>query len=162
MTKPQSADLPGSPRPNPDLRGEGDVDLSGVAVLVVEDDRDSLELVEVLLRAQRAEVIGVSNAAAALDAIELRRPDVLVSDIGMSGMNGYRLLEEIRRRDDARGRVFLPALALTAFDRTEDMTRAGRAGYQRHLSKPFDPERLLLTVAELAGRGPRDPRRRTP
>ena len=131
---------------------EGAVDLRGIRVLVVEDDPDSRDLVERLLSDEGAEVTPAASGQEGLASMRERRPDVLVSDIGMDGLDGYALLEEIRRIEEATGLVPMPAIALTAFDDIVHMRRAGSAGYQRHLSKPIDPARLVRAVAELAGR----------
>ena len=128
--------------------------LRGVKVLVVEDDADSRELVARLLRTAHVAVTAVESASEALTEFRRHRPDVLVSDIAMPGMDGYDLLEEIRQVEQSAGWVWTPALALTALTMTADLKRAGRAGYQRHLGKPFEPLRLLQAVAELAGRAP--------
>jgi CheY-like chemotaxis protein len=86
-----------------------------------------------------------------LPVIEQRRPHVLVSDIGMPGMDGYELLRRVRALGEARGGR-LPAIALTAFARSEDRTRALRAGFQVHVSKPVEPSELVATVASIVGR----------
>ena len=132
-----------------------DVDLSGVAVLVVEDDADSRELLEQLLLRRHASVTAFAAGAEAIEFLSMNRADVMVFDIGMSGMDGYRLLETIRRQEEQRGRVGVPAIALTAYQQTRDIVRAGAAGYQRHLAKPIEPEKLLRAIAELAGGGRR-------
>lgn len=121
-------------------------------MLVVEDDDDGRELVRRLLADRHAEVTAVASGAEALTVLESLRPEVLISDIGMSGMDGYRFMLEVRRREEARGQAAVPALALTAYGATVDIARAGAVGYQLHLAKPFDAQRLLLAVAELAGR----------
>ena len=94
----------------------------------------------------------MSEAASGPEALELlntQRPDVLICDIGMPGMDGYTLIRRIRSSPEPRlSRV--PAIALTAFARPEDRTRARRAGYQAHLVKPMDPAELIATVASFA------------
>ena len=97
-----------------------------------------------------ATVIATSSAPEALEAIKRERPDVLVSDIGMPGEDGYELIRKVRMLGEDVGRV--PAVALTALGRLEDRTRALLAGYQIHLAKPVDERELLVTVASLAGR----------
>ena len=77
------------------------------------------------------------------------RPDLLVSDVGMAGMDGYELLERVRGLEDG-GRI--PAIALTAFARSEDRNRALRSGFLVHMSKPVEPIELVATVASIAGR----------
>ncbi|HEY3661564.1 MAG TPA: ATP-binding protein [Chthoniobacterales bacterium] len=126
------------------------VDLDGVRVLVVDDERDSLELVRRLLRDCKAEVMLASSADDGLRLVSENSPDVIVSDIGMPGKDGLEMMREVRARSDQRART--PAIALTAFARSEDRTRAMLAGYQVHLSKPVEPQELLAAVANLAGR----------
>jgi CheY-like chemotaxis protein len=82
------------------------------------------------------------------------RPAVLISDIGMPGKDGYQLIREVRSRAPEHGGL-VPAIALTAFARSEDRTRALLAGYQMHLAKPVNPEELVASVASLAGLAPR-------
>ena len=98
-----------------------------------------------------ATVFLADGAAEALALVERERPDVLVSDIGMPGLDGYELLKRVRALGAERGgRV--PAIALTAFARSEDRTRALRAGFLVHVSKPVEPSELIATVASVAGR----------
>jgi PAS domain S-box-containing protein len=125
-------------------------DLKGLEVLVVDDEEDARELVGRILQNQGARVTGAGSAEEALRLLELNRPDVLVSDVGMPGMDGYQLIRKIRSAE-ARGER-LPALALTAFARAEDRKRAMLAGYQSHLAKPFDTAELVLMVAGLGSR----------
>jgi CheY-like chemotaxis protein len=98
-----------------------------------------------------AEVKVCASAAEALRMLDEWRPDALVSDIGMPGEDGYDLLRKIRAREPERGRR-LPALALTAYARTEDARRAYAAGYQMHIPKPVEPDLLAAAVGSLAGR----------
>ncbi|MBK9259910.1 MAG: response regulator [Polyangiaceae bacterium] len=124
--------------------------LDGIRVLVVEDEPDTRELVQRVLEESAAEVVSAASAAEALRVLDSARPDVLVSDIGMPGMDGYALLRAIRARScSANGHPPLPAIALTAFARIEDRDRALDAGYAEHLTKPIDPGRLVTTVARL-------------
>jgi CheY-like chemotaxis protein len=130
------------------------VSLTGVRVLVVEDDADARTLVRRVLADSGATVVATTSAAEALAALESFTPDVLVSDIGMPEQDGYELIRRVRMLGGAAGRV--QAVALTAFARMEDRTQAMLAGYQMHLAKPVDPRELAITVASLAGRaGPR-------
>ena len=92
-----------------------------------------------------------TTAGEALAAVEARRPDVLLSDIGMPDVDGYELLRRVRALGHARGGG-LPAIALTAFARSEDRTRALRAGFLVHVSKPVEPAELVATVASVVGR----------
>jgi CheY-like chemotaxis protein len=125
-------------------------ELSGVEVLVVDDEADARELVARILQNQGARVTSAGSSEEALRLLELSKPHVLVSDVGMPGMDGYQLMRQLRATE-AKGER-LPALALTAFARAEDRKRAMLAGYQAHLAKPFDTAELVLMVAGLASR----------
>jgi PAS domain S-box-containing protein len=123
--------------------------LTGLKVMVVEDDADARELVERLLVEAGCRVTSIASASAAMNALSRESFDVLISDIGLPDEDGYSLIERIRTLDrSAGGRV--PAIALTAFARTEDRTRALRAGFQAHVAKPVEPAELLAIVASLA------------
>ena len=120
-------------------------------MLVVDDQPDARELIERVLEDCAAAVVTASTADEALALVEAERPDVLVSDIGMPDADGFELLRRVRALGPERGgRV--PAIALTAFARSEDRTRALRAGFLVHVSKPVDPSELVATVASVAGR----------
>ena len=126
-------------------------ELAGVKVLVVDDQPDARELIRRVLEDCSAEVLLAGTTAEALRLVETERPDVLVSDIGMPDVDGFELLRRIRALgSDRGGRV--PAIALTAFARSEDRTRALRGGFLVHVSKPVDPSELVATVASVAGR----------
>jgi CheY-like chemotaxis protein/anti-sigma regulatory factor (Ser/Thr protein kinase) len=125
--------------------------LAGIKVLVVDDQADACDLIKRVLVACDAEVIVASRADEALQAVQMERPDVLVSDIGMPDVDGYELLRRVRSLGHARGGR-LPAIALTAFARSEDRTRALRAGFLVHVSKPVEPSELAATVASVVGR----------
>ncbi|HLL73915.1 MAG TPA: PAS domain S-box protein [Pyrinomonadaceae bacterium] len=126
-------------------------ELAGLRVLVVEDDADSRELLIAVLSQCEAEVLAVSRAADALDALDSWRPDVLVSDIEMPGEDGYTLIRKVRARPADRGGQ-IPAAALTAYARSEDRMRALVAGFQIHVPKPVEPAELVTVIASLAGR----------
>ena len=125
--------------------------LEGLRVLVVDDEADARDLIGVILRGRGATVDAVASAPEALEAIERDRPDVLVSDISMPEADGYQLIRELRVREAEAG-VATPAVALTAYARSQDRERALAAGYQLHLAKPVEPDDLVLAVADLAGR----------
>jgi signal transduction histidine kinase/ActR/RegA family two-component response regulator len=131
-------------------RGSVD-DLTGVRVLVVEDDQESRELLESMLARLGAEVEAAASAAEAMAALERRAPDVLLSDIEMPGENGYSLIRRIRALPDEQGGA-VPAAALTAYARSEDRVAALTAGFQLHLAKPVAAAELAAVVASLAGR----------
>ena len=125
--------------------------LEGLRVLVVEDEADTRDMVAFALTAAGAEVKTAGRAIEALNTLEGWTPDVLVSDIGMPGVDGYAFIGEVRRREaDSGGR--LPAVALTAYAGVEDQRRAVAAGFQTHLAKPLDPAEMVAVVARLAGR----------
>ena len=126
-------------------------ELSGIRVLVVDDQADARILISRLLQDSGAEVQTAASADEALRLLADHRPDVLVSDIGMPEANGFELLKRVRALEQQEGgRV--PAIALTAFARFEDRTRALRAGFLVHVSKPVDPSELIAIVASVAGR----------
>lgn len=127
------------------------ISLAGILVLVVDDDMDGREIVRRVLHESEATVMIASSALEALQMISETRPDVIVSDIGMPGMDGYQFIRTLRSRPVDQGGS-IPAIALTAFARSEDRSRAIRAGYQIHLSKPAEPSELVTVVASLAGR----------
>jgi signal transduction histidine kinase len=125
--------------------------LRGLCVLVVEDEEDTRELLITALEQCGAQVIAVSSVADALEQLDERPPDVLVSDLAMPGEDGYALIRKVRARPAERGgRV--PAAALTAYARAEDRVRSLAAGFQMHVPKPIDPADLVSMVAALAGR----------
>jgi PAS domain S-box-containing protein len=119
-------------------------DLHGMRVLLVEDDPDTRELVGLLLSRLGASVHAVSSGAEAL-AVLAEKPDVLVSDLHMPGFDGFELIRAVRRRaPEAGGRV--PAIALSAFTRSEDRRKALDAGYQIHVPKPVTPAKLAAVI----------------
>ena len=121
--------------------------LSGLQVLIVDDDLDTLELLSAALTQRSANVTAVSSAAAALDSIEAFRPDVLISDIAMPGQDGYELIRRVLALDLVPG---IPAIAITAYAKEEDKARALAAGYQRYLAKPVELREFISAIAELA------------
>jgi len=122
--------------------------LDGVRVLVVDDEPDARQLVKHLLEECEATVELASSVEEALRILKRFRPHVLISDIGMPGQDGYDLMREVRQTFESRD---MPAIALTAFARTEDRRRALQAGFQMHVAKPVDPTELTAAVASLAG-----------
>ncbi len=125
--------------------------LSGIKVLVVDDEADTRELIRRLLEECNADVVTAASAAETLALLERERPHVLISDIGMPDVDGYELLRRVRALGAERGGK-VPAIALTAFARSEDRTRALRAGYLVHVAKPVEPGELIATVASVADR----------
>jgi CheY-like chemotaxis protein len=127
------------------------VRLPGIKVLVVDDEPDARNVLQRMLSQCEAEVTTAESASAGLELIRTHRPDVIISDIGMPGMDGYQFIREVRSLPPADGGK-TPAIALTAFARSEDRTRAMLAGYHVHVSKPIEPQELIATVGSLVGR----------
>ncbi|MBW4457739.1 MAG: response regulator [Nostoc indistinguendum CM1-VF10] len=136
-------------RSQPDSLLEQEPELTGIRVLMVDDEPDTRELSTALLTQYGAEVLTVTSAAEALASLESFQPDVLVSDIGMPEMDGYALLQQVRSLPPSKGGQ-IPAIALTAYARVEDQQRAKSVGFQHHISKPLDVQRLVQTVSALA------------
>lgn len=127
------------------------VRLSGVKVLVVDDEPDARELLKRVLTTCEAEVTTAESGPHALELILTHPPHVIVSDIGMPGMDGYEFMRRVRGLLPAdAGKT--PAVALTAFARSEDRTKAMLAGYQVHVAKPIEPQELAVTVESLVRR----------
>jgi PAS domain S-box-containing protein len=126
-------------------------DLAGLKLIVVDDEPDARNLIRRLLEECGAEVFTAGSAAEAIALVERERPDILVSDIGMPGVDGYEFLQRVRNLGAAKGGK-VPAVALTAFARSEDRTRALRSGYLVHVSKPVEPSEFIATIASIAGR----------
>jgi PAS domain S-box-containing protein len=123
--------------------------LSGLRLLSVDDEADASEVLKAALEQYGAQVTTVASAAAALDMLAREPFDVLVSDIGMPGMNGYELLRCIRNGEG--GAREIPAIAVTGFARREDRERALKAGYRAHVVKPIEPDELAAAVRAAAG-----------
>jgi signal transduction histidine kinase/CheY-like chemotaxis protein len=152
VSLPVSAEADGrAPRPSaPPL---SDLALSGLKIMVVDDELDSRELMGRVLTECGASVRLVAGADEALAELEREPADVLVSDIGMPGKDGYELIQAVRTRTSA---IAMPAVAVTAFARADDRSRALAAGFQLHISKPINASGLLVALGTLTGRtGPR-------
>jgi CheY-like chemotaxis protein len=124
--------------------------LSGVRALVVDDEPDALEVIRRVLEEQGAIVTLAASAEDAFNILEASQQDVIVSDIGMPGVDGFQFMRRVREREAKGERI--PALALTAFARPEDRKRAILSGYQTHLAKPFDMAELVIVIAGLVGK----------
>jgi light-regulated signal transduction histidine kinase (bacteriophytochrome)/CheY-like chemotaxis protein len=135
-----------APRPQPQAAR-----LSGIEVLVIEDDDDSRELIVNILEKSQATVHAVGDAFAALAALSKRRFDVIVSDVGLPEMTGLDFMQALRARPADQAKR-TPAIALTAYTRPSDRTAVMDAGFQAHVPKPVDPTELIATVASLLGR----------
>ncbi len=142
-------------RVHPQVEGEVPLNpnssLDGLQVLVVDDEADACELLTTVLEECGARVIAVASVPEALSVLKQLKPDVLVSDIGMPDEDGYALMRTLRGLAAERGGQ-IPAMALTAYARSEDRIRALQAGFQMHMPKPLEPAELIAAVANLAGR----------
>lgn len=123
--------------------------LTGLHVLLVDDDVDTLELLRAALTQREAKVTAVASATEALEALRSVNPDVLVSDIAMPGSDGYQLLKEMRAEHTSR---FVPAVAITAYAKEEDRERALASGFQQYVPKPIELSELISAVVEAVGR----------
>jgi signal transduction histidine kinase len=131
--------------------------LMGVRLLVVDDDPGARELISGMLEGFGAQVSVAESGQAALSLLFAQRPDVLIADLGMPGMDGYALIEQVRGLDPDFGGL-TPAVAVTAYASPQDRLRALQAGYQNHVAKPVEAEELAIVIASLAGRPAQDKR----
>ncbi|MCW3101184.1 MAG: rpfC [Chthonomonadaceae bacterium] len=145
----------GEPRHHPTASIEGDSlpcpDLAGVHVLVVDDDREALDLVKRVLEECNAKVTICESGADCIKNLATLRPTVLITDIGMPEMDGYSLIKAVRALPAEEGGM-TPAIALTAHARSEDRRRSMLSGFDIHVSRPVEPSELLAVVARLARR----------
>ena len=130
---------------------ETDRTLEGLLVLVVEDDRDTREVIGILLEQAGASVTAIASSGKALAALERMRPHILIIDIGLPDEDGYALIRKARALLDERGEE-IPAVALTAYSSEEDRKHALSAGFEIHMPKPPGPGELIDVVARLTGR----------
>ncbi|WNG21513.1 ATP-binding protein [Cystobacter fuscus] len=126
-------------------------ELTGLRVLVVDDEHDTRELLRTLLEECHAQVSTAASVAEGLERLKQERPDVLISDIGMPGEDGFSLISRVRALPPKEGGR-TPAVALTAYARVEDRTRVLLAGFHSHVPKPVEPVELLVVLASLSGR----------
>jgi PAS domain S-box-containing protein len=126
------------------------VSLNGLHVLVVDDDRDTLEMMSAALGEASAKVTAAPSASDAMSCIATARPDIIVSDIAMPMLDGYEFIKQVRALDV--GLATIPAVAMTAYARAEDRTRALNAGFQEYLPKPVEPVELIALLARLSGK----------
>jgi PAS domain S-box-containing protein len=140
------SDADQGPSPNTKLPS-----LQGLKILLVDDEADARELLQMMLAPCGAEIITVGSAAEALESVKQWKPDLIVSDIGMPGEDGYKLIRKIRALGaNEGGRA--PAIALTAYARIEDRVKTLSMGYQLHVPKPVEIEELAFAIASLTGR----------
>ena len=140
-----------SVEPSAGLGADSKFDLSGVRVLVVDDQLDARSLLTRLLEEHGATVFAAESAPQAVERIGQEAPDVIVSDIGMPGEDGYSFIRRVRELQ--AGATLIPALALTAYARPEDRQKSIESGYQSHLAKPVNAIEFVAAVARLAGKG---------
>ena len=122
--------------------------LDGIGILLVEDNADTRDLIAFVLEQSGAKTIAVASARKALETLNHFQPDILLSDIGMPEMDGYRLMRQIRALPPERGGN-IKAIALTAFAAEIDYQQAMSAGFQEHISKPIMPDKLIMTISSL-------------
>ncbi|MEH2205220.1 MAG: response regulator [Nostoc sp.] len=122
--------------------------LAGLRVLVVDDEADTRNFLSFMFEDYGAFATAVASVDEALAVLEQAKPDILISDIGMSGQDGYTLIRKLRSLEPEKGGC-IPAIALTAYTREEDRLEALRAGFQQHLSKPIDPNKLISAVVNV-------------
>jgi signal transduction histidine kinase len=146
-------DQPASPRAEVSALVDtiDDTDLSGIDVLVVDDDKDARDIIVAALAGAGATARAAQNVPEAWSRFEERLPDVLISDIGMPVEDGFALIHQLRRRASDKGGG-VPAIALTAYARSQDHLRALDAGFQAHMAKPVKTGDLVRAVASLAGK----------
>ena len=125
--------------------------LDGARILVIDDERDSRALVKRILEECEAIVTMAASAEEGLAALRVQKADVIISDIGMPGTDGYQFIRAVRQLSEDQGGNS-PAIALTAFARSEDRQRAMLAGFDMHIAKPVEPAELIAVVARLARR----------
>lgn len=123
------------------------IGLSGIRVLIVDDEPDARELLSVVLTQSGAAVSSASSVVEALQLYHADAPNIVVSDLGMPGEDGFVLIRKLRALEHHEHHI--PAIALTAYARDEDRTRCLTSGFQRHIAKPIDPSSLVNAVAEL-------------
>ncbi|HSU89580.1 MAG TPA: response regulator [Terriglobia bacterium] len=123
--------------------------LKGISILVVEDDTDTRELLRILLQGEDGVVRATASVQEALAAYDQSRPDVIVADIGMPEYNGYTLIGRVRARDREQHKM-TPAIALTAYTTPTDRDTILSAGFQMHMPKPFEPDKLISAIGDLA------------
>lgn len=149
---PVSAEKPTQSHPKTELQPENDTtalpDLGGLLVLVVDDEPDSRDLIHRVLERAGARVITAGSAAEGLSTVLRERPGLIVSDIGMPVEDGYAFIQKVRALEGDLSKT--PAVAVTAFARSEDRRRVVRAGFQSHIAKPMDASELIEIVGSLA------------
>lgn len=123
--------------------------LEGLSILVVDDEADARDLLTTILEECQAQVTTAASPTEAYETLEWLRPDVIISDIGMPGEDGYSFIRNVRIKEARERQGWRPAVALTAHARVEDRLRALSAGYQAHVAKPVEPAELVAVIASL-------------
>ncbi len=144
LDSPSPAELAHSPTAQP-------LDLTGIRALVIDDEPDSLELLLIVLTQAGAEVLTATSATEFMAAISSFQPTVMVSDIGMPGIDGYTLIQQVRALPPAQGSQVL-AIALTAYAGESDRQQAIAAGFDQHVAKPIEPNQLVAAIVDLLAR----------
>lgn len=155
FTNPSQTLLEVEPPPNQPMSSVPPPSLVGLQILMVEDNADTREFVATVLRQSGAKVTAVESVREAMEQFEKTRPDVLVSDIGMPGEDGYDLIRQVRDLENQQEEK-IPAIALTAYAKLEERMRVLAAGFQVHVPKPVEPGALVAVVAKLAGRADKE------
>ena len=122
--------------------------LNNIRVLVVEDDRDTRQMLTFIFEQTGANVVAAGSFNEAMKAYRETPPNVVVADIGMPDYNGYALISRMREEDRELGRT-TPAIALTAYTSEADRQQALSAGFQKYMAKPFEPAELIANVVDL-------------
>ncbi|MBH8565996.1 response regulator [Nostoc sp. CENA67] len=137
---------------NPDLNTAPTTEiLTGIHILVVDDDADTRDFHTFVLEQFGASVTAVASAKDALEAFAQTQPDILLSDIGMPEMDGYMLMHQVKALQTGQSKL-IPAIALTAYAGETNIEQAMKAGFQMHLSKPIEPEELVTAITTLIDR----------
>jgi len=137
------------PASNAASNGHGEFSLNGLKILIVEDDADSRDMLETILKQHGARVVEAENVERGFALFRAEQPDILVSDVGLPEQDGYDLIRRIRALPPTDGGN-VPAIALTGYVSLQDQIQTLSAGFQEHLSKPVDTDRLIELLVELS------------
>src|SRR4029079_5000347 len=129
--------------------GQSGSPLTGLRILIVEDDDDSRDMLATILKFHGADVLTAENVPDGFETFRSTRPDILISDVGLPEKDGYDLIRHIRSLPKDEGGQ-TPAIALTGYAGMNDQLQALRAGYQEHLAKPIDTEKLISAIVDLS------------
>jgi CheY-like chemotaxis protein len=126
--------------------------LTGLSILALDDEADSLSVLRRVLEERGAEVTTVNRAEDAIKLVRDQSFDLIISDLGMPEVDGYDYLRRVSEQARENHKSLPPAIALTAYAGTEDMNKSREAGYQTHIAKPFNPEELVHSILQAVGR----------